>query len=120
MNKIAIFIILFAAVFACDPVIPEEEVILESSLDDYIEVIKCLLSNEPLIKDVSDLIAAIKAQDFTQLFAIAMRLYTDGKAALTECTKGEGEMNWKEDSFAMPHVEFQENQQRNAKKFVVK
>ena len=92
MNKIAIFIILFAAVFACDPVIPEEEVILESSLDDYIEVIKCLLSNEPLIKDVSDLIAAIKAQDFTQFFAIAMRLYTDGKAALTECTKGEGEI----------------------------
>lgn len=92
MNKIAIFIILFTAVFSCDPVIPEEEVVLKSSLDDYIEIIKCLLSNEPLIKDVSDLIAAIKAQDFTQLFAIAMRLYTDGKAALTECIKGEGEI----------------------------
>ena len=86
MNKIALFFAIFAVAFACAPEDSEvPEIMLENSVTDYIELVKCLLGNEDLVKDVTDIIGLIKAQDFNQLIFAAIKLYTDGKAAIEKC-----------------------------------
>ena len=93
MKKIAIVFLLFAVVLSCDPtveaVIQGEDVVLEAGLTDYIELLKCLLGHEELIKDVTDVYEAIVAGDYQKLLALAMKLYTDGKAAIDDCLKSE-------------------------------
>ena len=81
-------VFLFAVVLSCDPQVEEviqgEDVVLEAGLTDYIELLKCLLGHEELIKDVTDVYEAIVAGDYQKLLALAMKLYTDGKAAIPE------------------------------------
>ena len=93
MKKIAIVFLLFAVVLSCDPQVEEviqgEDVVLEAGLTDYIELLKCLLGHEELIKDVTDVYEAIVAGDYQKLLALAMKLYTDGKAAIDDCLKSE-------------------------------
>ena len=62
------------------------DAILDAGIDDYIELIKCLLGKPELIRDV---IEAIQTGDYQQLIAIVMKLYTDGKAALNDCLKSD-------------------------------
>lgn len=86
MNKIALFFVIIAVAFACEQEDTEvPEIMLENSVTDYIELVKCLLGNEDLLKDVTDIIGLIKAQDFNQLIFAAIKLYTDGKAAIEKC-----------------------------------
>ena len=85
MNKIALFFVIIAVAFACEPEEEVPEIILENSVTDYIEIVKCLLGHEELIKDVTDIIGIVKSQDFTKILVAAIKLYTDGKAAIEQC-----------------------------------
>ena len=90
MKKIGFFILLFAITVSCEPeVIELDDIVFDAGIDDYIELIKCLLGKAELIKDVTVLIEAIKTGEYQQLLVIAMRLYTDGKAAFDEFLKGD-------------------------------
>ena len=59
MNKIALFFVLFAVALACEPTEADMQIILENQVTDYIEIIKCLLNNEPLVKDIKTVIPII-------------------------------------------------------------
>ena len=83
MRKIVLLFVLMA--FVCADEVQQEgsEIILENSITDYIKIINCLLDQESLMKDVTELIEMIKTQDFTKLIELAIRLYTDGTVKLT-------------------------------------
>ena len=54
MRNIAIVFLLFALAFAqevkeTEPEVVQDEVILEAGIKDYIEIIKCLISNEKIV-----------------------------------------------------------------------
>ena len=85
MRKIVLLFVLMA--FVCADEVQQEgsEIILEISITDYIKIINCLLAQESLMKDVTELIEMIKTQDFTKLIELAIRLYTDGTAAIKVC-----------------------------------
>ena len=76
MRKIVLLFVLMA--FVCADEVQQEgsEIILEISITDYIKIINCLLAQESLMKDVTELIEMIKTQDFTKLIELAIRLYT--------------------------------------------
>ena len=84
MKKIFVFFVCLCVVFSAENVEQTEEVVLENSITDYIELIKCLLANETLVNDVMDVYEIIVKQDFNQLIAAAMKLYTDGMDAVKE------------------------------------
>ena len=44
-------------------------------------------------KDVTELIEMIKSGDYQRLLLLAMKLYTDGKAALKDCLKSDESIN---------------------------
>lgn len=52
MSKIAILFLLFAVAFAAET----KEVELETTIDDYIEIAKCFLAQDYLVKDALDII----------------------------------------------------------------
>ena len=87
MKKIFVFFVCLCVVFSAENVELTEEVVLENSITDYIELIKCLLANETLVNDVMDVYEIIVKQDFNQLIAAAMKLYTDGMDAVKECSE---------------------------------
>ena len=85
MNKIALFFVLFAVALACEPTEADMQIILENQVTDYIEIIKCLLNNEPLVKDIKTVIELVSAGEFQKLLPLLFQLYTDASAALKEC-----------------------------------
>ena len=85
MNKIALFFVLFAVALACEPTEADKQIILENQVTDYIEIIKCLLNNEPLVKDIKTVIELVSAGEFQKLLPLLFQLYTDASAALKEC-----------------------------------
>ena len=58
---------------------------LETTFTDYIEIIKCLLNNEPLVKDIKTVIELVSAGEFQKLLPLLFQLYTDASAAVKEC-----------------------------------
>ena len=85
MNKIALFFVLFAVALACEPTEADKQIILENQVTDYIEIIKCLLNNEPLVKDIKTVIELVSAGEFQKLLPLLFQLYNDASAALKEC-----------------------------------
>ena len=85
MNKIALFFVLFAVALACEPTEADMQIILENQVTDYIEIIKCLLNNEPLVKDIKTVIELVSAGEFQKLLPLLFQLYTDVSAAIKEC-----------------------------------
>ena len=83
MNKIAIFLVLIAAVLACGP--SEEQIQLQQGIDEYIEIIKCFLGKTELISDITSVIEVIKSGDYTKLLPLAIQVYTHVTAAFKEC-----------------------------------
>ena len=82
MSKLFLFFALIVVALSK----PTEEVSLEKT---PIEIITCLFGHEELVKDVKDIIAMIKSQDYSQLLTLVMKLYTDGSAAVKECILSE-------------------------------
>ena len=85
MKKVLLIFALIAVAFACEPVEEPQEIMLETTFSDYIEIIKCLLNNEPLMKDIKTAIALVTAGEFEKLLPLIFQLYTDVSAALKEC-----------------------------------
>ena len=85
MNKIALFFVLFAVALACEPTEADMQIILENQVTDYIEIIKCLLNNEPLVKDIKTVIELVSAGEFQKLLPLLFQLYTDASVAVKEC-----------------------------------
>ena len=90
MRKIAIVFLLFALAFAqevneTEPEVIQDEVILEAGIKDYIEIIKCLISNEKLVGEVLNLVEIVKAGEYEKLLPVLFQLYTDGKEAIDKC-----------------------------------
>ena len=90
MRKIAIVFLLFALAFAQEVTEPEQEVLLEevtleAGITDYIEIIKCLLSNEKLVDEVLSVIEMVKAGNFEKLIPTLIQIYIDGKEAIDTC-----------------------------------
>ena len=85
MKKVLLIFALIAVAFACEPVEEPQEIMLETTFSDYIEIIKCLLNNEPLMKDIKTAIALVAAGEFEKLLPLIFQLYTDVSAALKEC-----------------------------------
>ena len=85
MNKIALFFVLFAVALACEPTEADKQIILENQVTDYIEIIKCLLNNEPLVKDIKTVIELVSAGEFQKLLPLLFQLYTDASAAVKAC-----------------------------------
>ena len=90
MRKIAIVFLLFALAFAQEVTETEQEVLLEevtleAGITDYIEIIKCLLSNEKLVDEVLSVIEMVKAGNFEKLIPTLIQIYTDGKEAIDTC-----------------------------------
>ena len=81
MSKIAILFLLFAVAFAAET----KEVELETPIDDYIEIAKCFLAQDYLVKDALDIFLIIKTKEFTRLLPIALQLVTDVPKAIKEC-----------------------------------
>ena len=81
MSKIAILFLLFAVAFAAET----KEVELETTIDDYIEIAKCFLAQDYLVKDALDIFLIIKTKEFTRLLPIALQLVTDVPKAIKEC-----------------------------------
>ena len=77
MNKIALFIFLFAVAFACEPTVEEKQAMLENKFNYYIDIIKCFVNNEPLVKDVKTVIELIKSKEFEKLLPLSFQLYSD-------------------------------------------
>ena len=77
-SKLLILLIALTCVFS-------QEINEPSKNIDYIEVIKCLISNETLVKDINTLIQSIKAQDYTETIMTIQLLFSDGKDALNQC-----------------------------------
>ena len=65
MSKLFLFFALIVVALSK----PTEEVSLEKT---PIEIITCLLGHEELVKDVKDIIAMIKSQDYSQLLTLVM------------------------------------------------
>ena len=90
MRKIAILFLLFALAFAqevkeTEPEVIQDEVVLEAGIEDYIEIIKCLISNEKLVDEVMSLVEIVKTGEFEKLLPLLLQLYTDGKEAIDKC-----------------------------------
>ena len=81
MSKIAILFLLFVVAFAAET----KEVELETTIDDYIEIAKCFLAQDYLVKDALDIFLIIKTKEFTRLLPIALQLVTDVPKAIKEC-----------------------------------
>ena len=81
MSKIAILFLLFAVAFTAET----KEVELETTIDDYIEIAKCFLAQDYLVKDALDIFLIIKTKEFTRLLPIALQLVTDVPKAIKEC-----------------------------------
>ena len=81
MSKIAILFLLFAVAFAAET----KEVELETTIDDYIEIAKCFLAQDYLVKDALDIFLIIKTKEFNRLLPIALQLVTDVPKAIKEC-----------------------------------
>ena len=85
MKKVLLILALIAVAFACEPVEEPQEIMLETTFTDYIEIIKCLLNNEPLVKDIKTVIELVSAGEFQKLLPLLFQLYTDASAAVKEC-----------------------------------
>lgn len=85
MNKFAILVLLFTAVFAktIAPV-TEEDIVLEASVEDFL---KCVHEAEPVVKDVAALVAAIKAKDSDKIIDTVYTIIVDGNDTVIECLK---------------------------------
>ena len=81
MKKIVLLFLLFAVAFTAET----KEVELETTIDDYIEIAKCFLAQDYLVKDVLDIFLIIKTKEFTRLLPIALQLVTDVPKAIKEC-----------------------------------
>ena len=90
MRKIAILFLLLALAFAqevkeIELEVIQDEVVLEAGIEDYIEIIKCLISNEKLVDEVMSLVEIVKTGEFEKLLPLLLQLYTDGKEAIDKC-----------------------------------
>ena len=85
MFKYSVLILLFAAVFAktIAPV-SNEEIELSASIEDFL---KCVHEAEPVVKDVTSLVAAIKEKNFDQAIELLYTLVTDGNTVVLDCIK---------------------------------
>ena len=85
MNKFAILVLLFTAVFAktIAPV-TEEDIVLEASVEDFL---KCVHEAEPVVKDVAAFVEAIKTKDSDKIIEALYTIIVDGNATVIECIK---------------------------------
>lgn len=83
MFKYTFFLLLITAIFA-KKVAVRDEVALQASIAD---LFKCISEAEPVVKDVTALVAAIKAKDFDQAIELIYTLVTDGNTVVLDCIK---------------------------------
>ena len=83
MFKYTFFLLLITAIFA-KKVAVRDEVALQASIAD---LFKCISEAEPVVKDVTSLVAAIKAKDFDQAIELIYTLVTDGNTVVLDCIK---------------------------------
>ena len=83
MFKYTFFLLLITAIFA-KKVTVRDEVALQASIAD---LFKCISEAEPVVKDVTALVAAIKAKDFDQAIELIYTLVTDGNTVVLDCIK---------------------------------
>ena len=76
--KFIALVVLFAAVFACDPQIPNEKT--------WVDVVKCVLDkSDVILPEVVDLIEAIRDKDYLKVISIVAKLYDAGQSLYNEC-----------------------------------
>lgn len=83
MFKYTFFLLLITAIFA-KKVAVRDEVALQASIAD---LFKCISEAEPVVKDVTSLVAAIQAKDFDQAIELIYTLVTDGNTVVLDCIK---------------------------------
>ena len=65
---------------------PVEE---NNNIEEYIEIVKCFLEQQPLIDDVNSLITMSTTQDFSQAVNLLFKAYGNVQNAITKCIKKE-------------------------------
>ena len=78
MKSLLILLSIVAFVFSA----PVEET---NDINDYIEIVKCFLDQQPLIDDVNSIVEMIKTQDFSQAITLLFKTYGDVQAAINKC-----------------------------------
>ena len=78
MKSLLILLSIVALVFSA----PVEET---NDINDYIEIVKCFLDQQPLIDDVNSIVEMIKTQDFSQAITLLFKVYGDVQAAINKC-----------------------------------
>lgn len=73
------------ALFAMTLATPVEEPVLEKSIEEYVEIVKCFLDQSALVDDVNSAIDILKSGDYSQLLTLAFKAYSDVQAAINKC-----------------------------------
>ena len=84
MRQLGLLLLLLVAVSSSE--VKRE---ISNDIREYIDIVKCFLNQENLLKDIVSFVDVIKSGEYDKLLSLAFKLYADGTAAVKECIKTE-------------------------------